>query len=105
MLLTCLRARDAISCLHGSRDPGRQLAPSFVCFVGLGVANAIAEQEVLGSITGSGKVIVFFQQEFLSSNHGVGICTRLIAKGSPPIYVTHKTLLAKRRDTIRYTSA
>ena len=54
----------------------------FDCLVGLAVASATAEQGVLGSIQ---SVIGFFHQGFLSNIHGVWMCARLMAIGSPPI--------------------
>ena len=56
------------------------------------VASATAEQEALGSIPGSGKVLLeFSNQEFLGSSHGVGICARLMAVDSPPVTKKPKT--------------
>ena len=55
------------------------------CLVGLAIASSTAEQEVLGSIPGSDKVLGFSIRKFLRSNHGVWIYTQLMAIGSAPI--------------------
>ena len=52
------------------------------CLVGLVVAIATAEQEVLGSNPGQ-SVTRFLYQEFHSNSHGVWVCAQSIAIGSP----------------------
>ena len=52
----------------------------FNCLLGLIVASTTPEQEVLGAIPGSDKVILGFSLlEFLSGSHGVWISARLMA--------------------------
>ena len=55
------------------------------CLVSLVVLSATATLEVLGSSPKSSISVIGFFYEILSSSSELGICTRLLATGSPPI--------------------